>query len=238
MSVKSSIKAWINRVGLLYAQFLCKREYKSQKFIGINERPIEFQFVFKHLTQKWPRTVLDVGTGITALPHLIRSCGFLVTATDNIRDYWPAGMINRHYHVVNDDITQTRLNATFDFITCISVLEHIRDHASAVRSMFRLLKPGGHLILTFPYNEKKYVENTYALPESTVTIKYPFITQAYSRNEVDSWLDENTGEIIEQEYWQFFSGEFWTCGERICPPVPVSRSEKHQMSCILVRKKQ
>ncbi len=236
MKAIESLKSFINRIGLLYVKSLCKREYETQKFININERPIEFGFVFKHLAKQWPKTVLDVGTGATALPHLMRNCGFLVTAIDNIRDYWPSGMINRHYHVIDDDITKTRLNETFDFITCVSVLEHIGDHKAAVRSMFKLLKPGGRLLMTFPYNEYQYAGNVYALPESNVREKFPFVTQAYSRNELNAWLADNGGEIVEQEYWQFFTGEFWTCGERVQPPFQVTKDEKHHLSCLVIRK--
>lgn len=229
-------KLFIKRIGLLYVDILNKKEYHAQKFVGINERPIEYQFVFKHLTQKWPETVLDVGTGTTALPHLIRNCGFVVTAIDNIQDYWPSGMFNRHYYVMNDDITKTRLNKKFDFITCVSVLEHIKNHEAAVKSMFSLLNPMGYLILTFPYNKNKYIENVYKLPCSSVKEELPFITQAYSRNEVDKWISDNNGTIMEQEYWQFFSGEYWTCGERVCPPIRVDRDVRHQISCILIQK--
>ena len=221
---------------MTYVSFLNKREYKLQTFSGVNERPVEFQFVFKHLARTCPKTVLDVGTGMTALPHLMRNCGFLVTAVDNIRDYWTSGMINRHYHVINDDITRTHLTETFDFITCVSVLEHIRDHKSAVRSMFRLLNPGGRLVLTFPYNENRYCENVYALPESSVKERFPFITQAYSRSEVNAWLADTGGEILDQEFWQFFDGEFWTCGERVQPPRQVDKHDRHQISCLLIQK--
>jgi 2-polyprenyl-3-methyl-5-hydroxy-6-metoxy-1,4-benzoquinol methylase len=236
MKFSQQIKLWVNKAGLAYVSFVNRREYKSQAFSGINERPVEFQFIFTQLVRTWPKTVLDVGTGMTALPHLMRNCGFLVTAVDNIRDYWTSGMINRHYHVINDDITRTHLMETFDFITCVSVLEHIRDHKAAVQSMFRLLNPGGHLALTFPYNENRYNENVYALPESSAKEPFSFITQAYSRNEVNSWLSDNGAEIVEQEFWQFFTGEFWTCGKRILPPVRVGKDDKHQVSCLLIRK--
>jgi len=236
MNFVHRVKMWINTTGLAYVSFLNRREFETQSYSGINERPLEFRFVFEQLARTWPKKVLDVGTGTTALPHLMRNCGFLVTAVDNIRDYWTSSMINRHYHVINDDITRTRLTKTFDFITCVSVLEHIKDHKAAVRSMFKLLNPGGHLVLTFPYNESRYVGNVYALPESTVKEKLPFVAQAFSRNEINEWMSANNGEIIEQEFWQFFTGEFWTCGERVQPPLQVSKNEKHQISCLLIRK--
>jgi SAM-dependent methyltransferase len=40
--------------------------------------------------------------------------------------------------------------ASFDLITCISVLEHIPHDKTAIETMWSLLKPGGKLILTLP----------------------------------------------------------------------------------------
>ncbi len=160
---KRMIRRFIDR----YPQWICRREYNAQVFTGFNERPVEFGFVFRKLAEIYPRTVLDVGTGTTALPHLMRNCGFLVTATDNVRDYWPRGMVNRHYHVIDDDITDTHLSGVFDFITCVSVLEHIQRSDDAVGNMLSLLAEGGHLVLTFPYTEQSYVGNVYELPGSS-----------------------------------------------------------------------
>lgn len=232
MKISVPLKSFLNRFGMLYVRSLCAREYRKQKYLGINERPIEFAFLFCQLAKFWPKTILDVGTGMTALPHLMRNCGFLVTATDNIKDYWPAGMINRHYHVVNDDITRTALTETYDVITCISVLEHIHDHREAMKSMYKLLNPGGRLILTCPYNENTYVPNVYKLPDSSVRDDFPFATQAFSRKELDSWLSDSAFELLEQEYWQFFAGEFWTCGEKLSYPARVSREDRHQLCCL------
>lgn len=37
---------------------------------------------------------------------------------------------------------------TFDFISCISVIEHIPDYPKAVAELHRVLKPGGRLVIT------------------------------------------------------------------------------------------
>jgi hypothetical protein len=102
--------------------------------------------------------------------------------------------------------------------------------------MYNLLAPGGRLILTCPYNEEQYVQNVYKLPESAVTENFPFITQAFSRKELDSWLGDVPFKLLEQEYWQFFEGKFWTCGERIMPPRHVEVHERHQLTCLLLGK--
>lgn len=41
-------------------------------------------------------------------------------------------------------------DASLDVITCISVLEHIRDDATALARMWRMLRPGGRLLLSLP----------------------------------------------------------------------------------------
>ena len=229
---KKSAKNLLN----LYLKRICRQEFESQAFARFNERPIEFCFVFRKLGEIYPRTILDVGTGTTALPHLMRNTGCLVTATDNVRDYWPSGMINRHYHVIDDDITETRLSATFDLITCISVLEHIQNPDSAIRNMFSLLKANGHLILTCPYNERSYVRNVYELPGSSYGKGAPYITQSYSRGELERWVRESSSTIVEQEYWQFWEGEHWTVGNQIIPPKKVTASDRHQLTCVHIRK--
>ncbi len=230
--VKSQIKAMLS----LGSSWLCKREYQNQVYTRFNERPVEFSFVFRKLAEIYPLTILDVGTGMTALPHLMRNCGALVTATDNISDYWPDGMSNRHYHVINDDITQTRLASRFDLVSCISVLEHIERHDDAVHNLFGLLNPSGHLLLTFPYNEKEYVRNVYDLPHSSYGQGAPYITQSFSRRELDRWMMENQGTIVEQEYWQCWDGDYWTVGKQLVPPRRVDRNDKHQLTCLHLKK--
>jgi len=220
----------------LYPEWLCRREFESQAFVRFNERPVELSFVFRTLAEIYPRSILDVGTGTAALPHLMRYCGALVTATDNVRDFWPADMFNRHFHIIDDDITDTGLKDKVDLITCISVLEHIERSDAAVRNMFSLLNPNGCLILTFPYSEGGYVRNVYELPGSSYGQGAPYIAQSYSRTELDRWLRENEGVIIEQEYWQFWEGEHWTVGKQLIPPRKVTAKDKHQLTCILIRK--
>ena len=234
--IKSKVKKLLN---FMVTQLICKLEFNRQSFIGFNERPVEFSFVFRWLKKLYPKNVLEVGTGTTALPHLMRNCGCLVTAIDNIKDYWPSGMSNRHYYVVNNDITasQININDKFDLITCISVLEHIEKHDAAICNMFNLLNPNGHLILTFPYSENQYVKNVYELTGSNFSGKnIPYVCQSFSRNELSKWLQENDGEIVEQEYWQFWDGDFWRIGNKIIPPLRVSCEEKHQIACLLIQK--
>jgi len=236
MNIRATTKQIIESVLGIYSPWICRWEYSRQKHNLFNERPIEFGFVFRKIGELYPLRILDVGTGKTALPHLMRNCGCLVTATDNIRDYWQTGMRNRHYHVIDDDIRKSKLTERYDLVTCVSVLEHIVDHDDAVKNMFSLLEDNGHLVLTCPYTENSYIENVYDLENSSYGQDAYYTTQSYSRVELDRWLATNGGKIVDQEYWQFWEGEHWTVDKQIIPPVKVTASEKHQLTCLLIQK--
>lgn len=229
------MKTIIKKIFKFLIEKACYREFCRYNYYGPNERAVEYNFVFRQLSKVYPEKILDVGTGLTALPSLMSSCGFNVTATDNIKDYWKNDITNRHFHVINDDITKTLLTGKYDMITCISVLEHVIDFSAAVKNMLFLLKKNGLLVLTCPYNEKQYCNNVYALKDS-VADETRFTTQAFSRNELNKWLSENDAEILEQEYWQFYSGEYWTEGSFSVPPVKVDKNERHHITCLVIRK--
>jgi len=231
-----ALKALIHYFGRRYVSRVCRSEYKDQRFRRINERPVEYRFVFQCVAQLTPTTVLDVGTGTSALPNLLRTCGPVVTAIDNIKDYWPNGIHNRCFHIINDDITQSQLPDKYELITCVSVLEHIIAHREAVKSMVRLLAPGGCIALTFPYNENTCIDNIYRHPQAGYGQDLPYPCHVFSRACIDDWLCHTNAQVIAQEYWQIFTGDFWTCGKRLQRPFQVDASKKHQLTCLLLQK--
>ena len=223
-------------LGRAYIQKLTRQDYEHQNAPHRNERAIEYRFVFDCLLRTRAETVLDVGTGETALPHVLRTCGCHVTAIDNIRDFWPQGMMNRHWNVLNDDICSPNIRGHFDLITCISVIEHIVDHLSAMRAMVALLAPGGSLVLTTPYTEGRSVPNVYLEPGAAYGQDAHYICRSSSREELRQWLDTTGTEIVIQEYWRCWTGSFWTQGERCLVPEQVTADETHQLTCLLIQR--
>ncbi len=132
-------------------------------------RLTEYAVALRWLAERYPMTLLDVGPGPGSWPHLLARAGIAVTAIDNMqspergRFLNRLSFFNRHYYVIRDEVTSPTLTQQFDCVTCLSVLELIHDHRAAVRGMFSLLKPGGFLILSCPYNERQFIENAYAL---------------------------------------------------------------------------
>lgn len=232
------LKQEVARLYTKVAQFplhpILRYEWSRRGSRRMNERPLEYSFALACLTELCPAKVLDVGSGITAWPQLLANCGFEVTAMDQGTSYWGHRPSNRHHYVLQDDITNPRLRETFDAITCLSVLEHVEAHEAAICGMRRLLKTGGHAIISVPYNEQRFVENVYAVDGVSYGTDAPYICRVYSRSELGKWLEQGF-ELVRQEYYVVFTGELWAFGERLYPPLKTSPSEPHHLACIFLR---
>lgn len=194
----------------------------------INERCVEYAFTFKNVHKYGVTKILDVGTGRSSFPHLLSFCGFNVTAIDT-------DVYNRHYRIIRDDITHPKIKGQYQCITCISVLEHIKEHVSAIFEMSNLLVPGGILILTVPYNKDFYHPNIIKHPEANYIRTPKYITQNYSSSELSEWLKVGHFSIVEEEYYKAFTGEYWRFGKRI-PLVRADVNDPHQMVCLVLKK--
>lgn len=138
----------------LLGREVCRREYLNQGSVELNERAIEYSFALRCVWRTSARRLLDVGSGYSPWPALLRNCGYIVTAIDSMKGYWRGSIFNRHFHIIKDDIddiTKPKLSGTFDLITCISTLEHIPNHKDAVRGMFSLLKPEGYPVAALSF---------------------------------------------------------------------------------------
>lgn len=233
MSLLKRLAHW---AGSLYVEKICRVEAEDQQFRRHNERPVEYSYALAAFARHRPKTVLDVGTGTTAWPALLRDCGFSVAAVDNVRDYWPKGMKNRHWLVEDVDITKpSGFAKRFEAITCISVIEHIEDHVSAMRNMASLLQPGGILVVTTPYSHHHFDPNVYVRPDACPGDQVPYKCRSSSKDTLQQWLD--TGVTLEhRELWRMFSGPVWFTGERIGWQRVDHDDEPHQLGLFTFRK--
>jgi SAM-dependent methyltransferase len=111
-------------------------------------RQYEYPYMVMNIPHDKKLRILDVGSGFNFLPAYLKDMGHEVVCTD-IEDltvfYKDSGL-----QFIQDDITQTQLSfdEPFDIIYSVSVLEHIPQQEKAFENIFKLLKPGGKLILT------------------------------------------------------------------------------------------
>ncbi len=234
------LKQGVHRLGRTYTRAITNAIARDQKFKRHNERPVEYGFALRQVREHAPKTILDVGTGTTAFPAMLSDCGCVVAAVDNVKDYWRRGMVNRHWQVIDFDITRPNGHALpgvpFDMVTCISVLEHIQDHRSAVRTMLGMLRKGGHLVLCGPYTENRYVEDCYQVENADPASRHHrYGCRSYSRAQLSEWLSDSSSTLVNAEYWRIWSGEHWAMGNRLDTPERTDITGAHNHACFLIR---
>jgi ubiquinone/menaquinone biosynthesis C-methylase UbiE len=102
--------------------------------------------IFSALPQRG--SLLEIPAGEGALAWQLSKLGFEVTAGDIDPKFFKVPSIpciamdlNKKFPIEDQQ---------FDFISCIEGIEHLQDQFHFIRECFRVLKPGGHLILSTP----------------------------------------------------------------------------------------
>lgn len=120
-------------------------------------RYFEFEFAWRVLSDVFCQNYLDVSSprlfplifSLHRLPvsvHLVNPNKKDLTETATLANAMRLNCV-LHDCLITDAPFASR---SFDVITCLSVLEHIPDDESAIKTMWDLLKPGGKLVLTVP----------------------------------------------------------------------------------------
>jgi len=105
----------------------------------------------------WPALrVLDLSCGEGRVLERLARAGCDVQGTHYRSDDYilknPASILSRIPIHQNVDLTQPLPfeNQSFDVVIATEVIEHLPSHAAFIQEAARLVKPGGHLILTTP----------------------------------------------------------------------------------------
>lgn len=92
--------------------------------------------------------LLDVPAGEGALAARLLSAGFEVHCCDLYAEIFLLNGVEVRRGDLDGDLPYG--DAEFDYVTCLEGLEHIENPHQAVREFRRVLKPGGHLIVSVP----------------------------------------------------------------------------------------
>lgn len=127
--------------------------YWAYRITGWHIRHKEWDFVLEYLPKlgRWQEvSLLDVGCSRNLFCHEVVARGYLLSGMDlefpNFK--YPRGCF------IKGDIRNINASGSKDFVTCISVLEHIETgRGIAVANMIESLKVGGRLLITIPTME-------------------------------------------------------------------------------------
>ncbi len=129
------------------------------KLIGDNTDEIRFSWVKKSLLElPAGLRILDAGAGELRFKPF---CSHLEYVAQDFGEYDGSGdskglqtgkWDNSRLDIVSDITEIPVSDSSFDVILCSEVFEHIPDAVAALKEFSRILKPGGKLILTSPFN--------------------------------------------------------------------------------------
>lgn len=166
MNIKHILYQKIANTGIAIMQKIFP-EYFQNEPLNPTDRYLEYPFALNCLP-KVPARVLDVGCAGSFFPLLLAAFGYETYGID-IRNYAITNKISiPDFKFVRENIISTGFpDSYFDAIIVISAIEHmglggrygIKEDLSAdrkaVQEMHRILRPGGSLILTFPFGKAK-----------------------------------------------------------------------------------
>ena len=181
-------------------------------------RATEFAYAWEQLSEPAGARILDVGSPKDLAAMLARHKGYEVIATDILPE---AVLLSRRYaHAqglegtgpgrVHSEVQDGRAlpyaDNSFDAAYSVSVLEHIpeRGDSAAIRELIRVVKPGGVVVVTVPYDRvyrETFVKGTVyeRKPSGTEPI---FFERHYDREALANRLLCSKGaEVIDLSFW-------------------------------------
>lgn len=149
--------------------FLSKESlFRSKNYIWPSDalnnwsRLWEYPYVYFHLNKirahnQVCENILDVGSGVTFFTNYLSKNGFKITATDidpiaeqdnlKVFEVFKDDAINANFKLCTDEKLPFD-NNSFDIVTSISVIEHVKDFQINISEINRVLKDNGFFILT------------------------------------------------------------------------------------------
>ena len=119
-------------------------EYYGKNPLGMTDRCIEYPFVIENLP-KPPCGILDAGCAGSILPYILKAIGYKVTGIDKRECLFP--------NFIRGDITESVIPQSFNIVTAVSTIEHIKDDLKAINRIYQVLDFNGWLLMSVPYGE-------------------------------------------------------------------------------------
>jgi 2-polyprenyl-3-methyl-5-hydroxy-6-metoxy-1,4-benzoquinol methylase len=98
----------------------------------------------------WPRTgrVLETAAGSGAFAKRLLELGFTVEACDLYPDQFRVAGIPVKFADMSERLPYE--DASFEVLSCLEGVEHLEDQFAFIRECWRVLKPGGRLVVSTP----------------------------------------------------------------------------------------
>lgn len=169
----------------------------------------EFRRIRESITRRIPNSeqfILDVGCGGGWAANYYQDKNNRLVSMDiakkNVINAYKNYSFENHAAVCADVLNLPFKENSFDYIFSSEVIEHVPDPTLFIKNLLRVLKPGGKLIITCPYDEK--LEFHLCVHCNNLTPKHAHL---HTFNEI------NIKEILPKEYkykfqYQIFGNKY------------------------------
>lgn len=123
--------------------------YASQAEGRTNTFKESLKFIEKYHHTKG--RILDIGAAAGFFLKVAKDAGWETCGVEPSK--WSSSYANKNYHVNVEQGTLSEAkfkNNYFDVITIWDVLEHVSDPTQELKEIYRILKPGGMLVINYP----------------------------------------------------------------------------------------
>ena len=191
--------------------------------LGIDERIVEYKWIINELSEK-RGNLLDAGSTLNFEPIIKKLKKFNII----IQTLYPEtnNFLNHSVNYVYSDLKNNIFREDyFDFITCISTLEHVgfdnnhynyynnnfknlsnnnpKDYLKVIKNFKYILKKGGDLYLTLPFGKKQLFNHL----------------QQFDSNEINILVDTFLPESISKTFYIYKNFGWTECNEVDCKEI-------------------
>jgi 2-polyprenyl-3-methyl-5-hydroxy-6-metoxy-1,4-benzoquinol methylase len=124
-----------------------KKSLQSYRDFQSYQAELVCDYLLRKGVQIRQKTIIDIGSGIGGFSEYFHSKGARVISIDLIH---PRKMINNTGFIMGDGLNLPIRSGSLEFIFCASVIEHVSDPQRIITEIYRALKPGGIVYISFP----------------------------------------------------------------------------------------
>ena len=168
--------------------FLARNPFPDPRSLGLFYRE-KMRAIWRVSPEATPPAILDVGGGRGGLvPLLYPDADVTVLDQDPSYADLPVNNGPRVRYVVGDATALPFADGAFDAVTMFDLLEHVADDAAALAEAFRVLRPGGWLLVSTPFAHWRYPYfgflRPWATPEADLFAAWGHVRRGYTDDDL------------------------------------------------------
>ncbi len=193
-------------------------ERATEKAISDNPVFMRQLFAYQQAAKEIHGSVLEIGCGEGYGIKLLAPHASRYIAIDKYLPANPDNFKSTEFIQMEVPWLKGLENNFFDVVICFQLIEHIKDDKTLLKEIYRVLKPGGKLLLTTPNKSMSLTRNPYHMREYTTEEFRNLISQYFSKDkiyfggvygdeQIMQYQERNKAGIAKWKKWDIFNLE-------------------------------